>query len=195
MQIKTVSVKNFGPLKDVTIPCDPLTVLVGQNGVGKSTLLRALHIFYNTAINVDERDFYNGEFGDKTNSISITVKYTNLTVAEKDLFKPYIKGDELSVEKRISLEQGKLQQIYYGTRFVNTEFGNFRSAKGTDMRKEYNLFKDKYGFSDYTNREDAENTLSAWELANKEACQETPDNGQFFGLQLNYVIPIRGLRM
>jgi len=183
MQIKSIRVKNFGPLRDVTVPCDPLTVLVGQNGVGKSTLLRALRIFYNTSINIDERDFYNGEFEGQANSISITVKYTNLTNAEKAELKPYIKGEELSVEKRISLVGGKLVQAYYGTKFMNPEFDNFRSAKGADMRREYNLFRGKYGFSDYTNREDAETMLSAWEMEHKELCNETSDNGQFFGFR------------
>jgi len=180
MQIKSISVNNLGPLGNVTIPCDPLTVLVGQNGVGKSTLLRALHLFYNTAINVDERDFYNGE---TENDISIVVRFANLTEKERELFKPYVKGDELSIEKVISYKTGRLQQTYYGTRFVSPEFSSFREAIGVEKRKEYNKLKDKYGFPDYTNKDDAEQILSAWELEHKENCREARDDGQFFGFQ------------
>lgn len=180
MQIKSISVSNLGPLRNVTIPCDPLTVLVGQNGVGKSALLRALHLFYNTAINVDERDFYNGE---TENNISIVVRFANFTEKERELFKPYIKGDELSIEKIISYENDRLQQTYYGTRFVSPEFSSFREATGVEKRKEYNKFKDKYVFPDYTNKDDAERILSAWELEHIEACKEARDDGQFFGFQ------------
>ena len=180
MQIKSISVNNLGPLRNVTIPCAPLTVLLGQNGVGKSTLLRALHLFYNTAINVDERDFYNGE---TENNITIVVRFANLTEKERELFKPYVKGDELSIEKTISYETGRLRQTYYGTRLVNPEFSSFREAKGVEIRKEYNKFKDRYGFPDYTNKDDAVQILSAWELEHKEDCREARDNGQFFGFQ------------
>jgi len=180
MQIKSISVNNLGPLKNVTVPCDPLTVLVGQNGVGKSTLLRALRLFYNTAIKVDERDFYNGE---TENDISIVVRFANLTETEKQLFKPYIKGDELSVEKTISYAAGKFQQTYYGTRFVSPKFLPIRQAAGTEIRKEYNKLKDEYGFPDYTNKDSAEQILCAWELEHKEDCKEAKDDGQFFGFQ------------
>lgn len=180
MQIESISVNNLGPLKNVTVPCDPLTVLVGQNGVGKSTLLRALRLFYDTAIKVDERDFYNEE---TENDISIVVRFANLTETEKELFKPYVKGDELSVEKTISYAEGKFQQIYYGTRFVSPKFLPIRQAAGTEIRKEYNKLKDECGFPDYTNKDNAEQVLCAWELEHKEDCQEARDDGQFFGFQ------------
>ncbi len=180
MQIKTISVTNLGPLKDVNIPCDPLTVLVGQNGVGKSTLLRALQLFYDTSIDVDERDFYNGEI---ENDIGIKIRFTDLTAKEKELFQPYIKGDELAIEKLISFRSGRMQQTYHGTRFVSTEFAAFRKAKGTEMRNEYNQFKERFNFPNYTNRDVAEKILTAWELEHKNDCIESRDNGQFFGFK------------
>lgn len=180
MQIKSITVNNFGPLKNVTILCDPLTVLVGMNGVGKSALLRALRIFYDTTIKVDERDFYNGE---TENDISIAVRFANLSDREKELFKPYIKGEELSVEKVISFEEDRLQHTYYGTRFTSPKFSAFREASGVEKRKEYNKFRDEYGFPDYTNKENADQILSAWEMDHKEDCIEARDDGQFFGFQ------------
>ena len=40
--IETITIKNYKVLKDVSIPVQPLTVLVGPNGVGKSTVLEAV---------------------------------------------------------------------------------------------------------------------------------------------------------
>ncbi len=173
-------VQNFGPLRCVTLPCDPLTILVGKNGVGKSALLKALQLFYNTSISVDERDYYNGEI---ENDIIINVKFTELSDSEQKLFKKYVKGDELSVEKVISYKEGKFQQLYHGSRFINPAFKDFRLAKGTQMRIEYNKFKDEYGFPNYSNKPNAEATLSEWEINNKEECIEERDDGQFFGFQ------------
>jgi len=181
MQIKEIEVKNFGPLRNIKIPCDPLTVLVGKNGVGKSSLLRALNLFYHTDLPLDERDFYNEEI---ENEIIIKIKFNDLTNDELKSFDPYIKGNELAIEKVISYENGRIRQIYYGSKYVNKEFEPFRSAKGQEMRVEYNKLKEKYAdFPNYTNREAAEAILSDWELHHKEACVEDRDDGQFFGFQ------------
>ena len=40
--IKSIRIKNFRCLRDVTVALDSLTVLVGPNGSGKSTLLDAI---------------------------------------------------------------------------------------------------------------------------------------------------------
>ena len=48
MKISQVKIKNFrGYEKETTINIDDLTVFVGKNDVGKSTLLEALDIFFN----------------------------------------------------------------------------------------------------------------------------------------------------
>jgi AAA15 family ATPase/GTPase len=39
MIIQSVNVQNFRSLKDIEVICEPLTVLVGSNGAGKSALL------------------------------------------------------------------------------------------------------------------------------------------------------------
>lgn len=46
MIIKALHVKNFRSIFDERIDCDNLTVLVGRNGTGKSSFLRAMEMFY-----------------------------------------------------------------------------------------------------------------------------------------------------
>ena len=142
LKIKSITVQNFGPLKCITLPCDPLTILVGKNGVGKSAILKALQLFYNTSISVDERDYYNEE---TENDIIINVKFTELSESEKKLLKKYVKGDELSVEKVISYNEGKIQQRYHGSRFINPLFSDFRLAGGQKMREEYKNIRKTIG--------------------------------------------------
>ena len=57
MQIKTVKLKNFrGYKNETTINFENLTVLVGKNDSGKSTVLEALDIFFNDGKNIIKID-------------------------------------------------------------------------------------------------------------------------------------------
>ena len=47
MRIRRVRVQGFRCLEDVDIPLDDVTTLIGPNGVGKSSILRALDWFFN----------------------------------------------------------------------------------------------------------------------------------------------------
>jgi DNA repair exonuclease SbcCD ATPase subunit len=42
--IKSIQFKNFKSLRDTELPLSPCTILVGQNGSGKSTVLKALKL-------------------------------------------------------------------------------------------------------------------------------------------------------
>src|ERR1700679_1574042 len=75
MLAKTVKVKNFRCAKDETLNCESLTALVGANGSGKSTFLRALQLFYDTSPKVDHRDFYDE---DVSQPIEIAVTFSDL---------------------------------------------------------------------------------------------------------------------
>lgn len=58
MHLKSVTIKGFRPFKDETvIPIDDLTVFIGKNDVGKSSILEALGIFFECDIvKIDAKD-------------------------------------------------------------------------------------------------------------------------------------------
>lgn len=99
MIIKSVHVENFRCIRNETLPCEELTVLVGSNGSGKSSFLRALDLFYRADAKYTEQDFY-GRNTDRP--ITIRVTFTDLTDAEKKIFSKYIVDGELSVEKEMT---------------------------------------------------------------------------------------------
>jgi putative ATP-dependent endonuclease of OLD family len=183
MKIGSITVRNFRCLQDVSIPLDQLTVLVGRNGVGKSCVLSALELFYNSDVIVGKEDFYNS---DVTQDMSIAIHFSNLTQREKELFDPYLEGDELLVEKIIKYSEPKPVQKYYGMRHKNVDFDSFRKASGSDLKLEYEKLrkKEEYkAFPSYSNKDEAEKKLQEWELANRVKCQRCRDDGQFFGFQ------------
>ncbi|PHS23567.1 MAG: hypothetical protein COA84_10975 [Robiginitomaculum sp.] len=46
MKIESVHIKNFRAFKDCEVKFEDYTCLVGSNGVGKSTILTALNVFF-----------------------------------------------------------------------------------------------------------------------------------------------------
>ena len=59
MIIKSIHIKNFRSIKNETLSFSNLTALVGANGSGKSSFLKAIEIFQNTSPKISEDDYYN----------------------------------------------------------------------------------------------------------------------------------------
>jgi putative ATP-dependent endonuclease of OLD family len=178
LRLKIIHVKNFRCLRDATIDLDPLTVLIGPNGSGKSSLLRALEVFYSPNAKYDERDFY-----DQTQDITIALTFSDLNARERDQFKPYVQGDYLAVEKVMSPPPDIGTQKYFGRALRNSEFDEFRKAKGAAaLRQEFEKLRTIYpSLPAYSTKDEVEQILREWEVANPDKCANLRDDGQFFG--------------
>lgn len=53
---ETLHIKNFGPIKEVKLELGNVNVLIGDQGTGKSTVAKLLHIIYSTGIEFDETE-------------------------------------------------------------------------------------------------------------------------------------------
>lgn len=182
MIIKSIRVQNFRCIRDQTLPCEQLTVLIGPNGSGKSSFLRTLDMFYTPSARYTEDDFYNRE---TSQDIIVTVTFANLTEDEKKLFLKYVESGKLTVEKVIKWPLGRGSQKYHGTSLQNPEFDSFRSASGAKLRVEYNKLREgRYSdLAEYTNKDDAEKALQSWEDSHLDQCLRRRDEGQFFGFK------------
>jgi len=58
MHITTIEIHNFRSIKKLSINVRALTVLAGENNAGKSNILRALDIFFNTHKEIVDDDFH-----------------------------------------------------------------------------------------------------------------------------------------
>ena len=104
MIIASVHVRNLCGLLDATLNCDSLTALVGGNGCGKSTFVKALELFYSTRPRFSTEDFYSN---DTSQDIQITVTYTELSEQAQKLFAHYLSDDMLTITRVLSLADGK----------------------------------------------------------------------------------------
>ena len=181
MIVKAIHVKNFRSLLNERIDCDNLTVLVGRNGAGKSSFLRALELFYDQSATVSSEDFY---AEDTNNEIEIAVTFRDLGTEEKLLFDLYLDGDELTVARVFNLSIRK-SGSYHGMRLQNPEFEEVRKAGGkTEIRNKYNDIRNTNKYASLPavrNADQVEEELKKWETANPSSCTRLRDDGQFFG--------------
>ncbi|MBU0718162.1 MAG: ATP-dependent endonuclease, partial [Planctomycetes bacterium] len=181
MIIKALHVKNFRSILDERIDCDNLTVLVGRNGTGKSSFLRAMEMFYNPKATISTEDFY---AEDTSKEIEIAVTFTDLGTEEKSLFALYLDGNDLTVVRIFALS-GKKSGTYHGMRLQNVDFTPIRDAGGKrDILAKYKEFREQGTYSTLPvvkNADDALDAMKQWETANPGSCTKQRDDGQFFG--------------
>ena len=182
MLIRQVHVRCFRALKNASVSCQDLTALVGRNGTGKSSFLRALELFYDHSAKITRQDFYAEE---ESRPIEIAVTFSELTIEQAQIFAPYVDGQSLTVEKVFS-GAGQLG-VYYGKRSQHPEFAHIRhAASKRDTNSAFKRFREtenpKYAsLSAASSYDRVIEELESWEAANPEACQRTRDDGKFFG--------------
>ena len=88
MKIQSVRIKNFRLLKDVFITFDSVTTLIGPNGTGKSTVLRALDWFFNGGKGCELAD-KDCSFGSVDEDIEVRVTFSNLTEKDREALEKY----------------------------------------------------------------------------------------------------------
>jgi len=183
MNIKNVFVKNFRSIREASLDCDRLTVILGRNGAGKSSFLYAVDTFYDVAAQITEEDFFDR---DMASVIEIRVTYGDLRDEEKDEFKSYIQDGKLIVTKRIKSEEGRIVQRYFAAALQIPEFAEVReqSAK-RDRMNAWNELVEKCTLADLGGKarkaEDADRGMAEYEVKHPELMKPIEKEEQFFG--------------
>lgn len=123
MKIKKIAVRNFRSIKSQDITFEDYSVFVGPNSSGKSTFLHALNVFFGEIRNFTEDDFWNR---DTANPIEISVTFFDFSEAAADVFKHYIRHNEMTVTAEVVQNgEGSFQLTMMGERLVKREFARF----------------------------------------------------------------------
>jgi energy-coupling factor transporter ATP-binding protein EcfA2 len=186
MTIKTFRVKGFRCLEDESLPCDQLTALVGANGSGKSSFMRALDLFYSPTPKIDTEDFYAGE---TSSGVVVSVTFQDLSEDAKNLFSPYIQGNQLTVERVFTCNEGRITAKYHGATLQHKGFDPVRAGlevkdRGKTARSAYDALRGNAEYSslpEWSALAAVPDALKGWEAANPDRCTRQRDDGQFFG--------------
>lgn len=182
MIITQLHVKRLCAVLDATLVCDRQTVLVGKNGSGKSTFLRALELFYAPTPHLSPSDFFEE---DHTDPIEITVVFGALSARASEQFAAYAQGNQLAVTRVLSYADGKTTAKYYGSTLRHEPFQSIRDIPAArELTKAYSALRAQAGYSslpEVTKKDDALAAMRAWEETNPAKCTRQRDEGQFFG--------------
>lgn len=160
MRIKKVSIENFRCLHQLELDIDDLTVLIGANSTGKSSVLKALEWFFEGG-ELSKEDVC----GLRTEAkVSVSVTFGDLTSADREALHSYATGETAVFWRTWSVgDKDKLT----GRAMAYPPFEEIRQhEKATDLRKAYTqLRKDEPSLNlpSVTSRDTALEAMAAWE--------------------------------
>ncbi len=126
MKITELRIQNLRRYRDETVPLNDYTFLVGANGVGKSTILCGLCIFFrdseHSATNLHALQAKDFHCLDTASPVTITVTFTDLSAEAQEDFKEYYRQGKLIVSAVASYEPvTKTAEVkQYGQRSAST---------------------------------------------------------------------------
>ena len=107
MKIDSIKIKNFRGYKDETkIELNDLTVFVGKNDIGKSTILEALDIFFNDGkgvIKLDKTDV--NVRGKKEEDLDIEIGEDIFEMNEEDIEKNIEAEEEQEIDHKRNINR------------------------------------------------------------------------------------------
>ncbi|HEY1747142.1 MAG TPA: AAA family ATPase [Xanthobacteraceae bacterium] len=183
MQLKAVSVKNFRSIRNVSVNVSDQMAIVGGNGAGKSSVLRAIDRFFSPSTNVELDDFFARQV---SAPIEIGLTFTNFSESERKMFATRIHNNEMTVVRVFEVTGGKSNGRYYGATMQHPGFATIRAAEGANpTRAAYNTVRQSDPmYSDLPTVSRAEQigeALQKWEAEHIGQCELARDDGQFFG--------------
>jgi hypothetical protein len=148
--------------------------------------MRALALFYSSTPKIDTEDFYAGE---TSSDVVVSVTFQDLSEDAKKLFSSYIQGDELTVERVFTCNEGRISAKYHGATLQHKGFDPVRVGlevkdRGKTARSAYDALRGKPEYSslpEWSALAAVPDALKGWEAANPDKCTRQRDDGQFFG--------------
>lgn len=174
VRIARVRIKNFRCLEDVEVHFDDVTTLIGPNGVGKSTVLRALDWFFNGAKASDlvDDDRTHGTDG----KVSVEVEFDRLTETDRDRLGKHVtvESDRCVIWKIRDVDGSEMMS---GNARTFPGFDAVRKApSATEMKRLYQELRatdPALELPAWRSKDACEQALKTWELENSNRLEDS----------------------
>lgn len=178
VQIKSIEIKNLRSIRHVLFTVDDFTALIGGNNAGKSTILKAIELFFDGSPKLSPDDFSKGNQDDP---IEITLEFKKLTPIERSEFGTACIGETLNVTRILSLDSRETNH-YHVRALVYPEFDEIRDeTNGTQKRLKHNAVAARIeGLRRVSSVQEVDNALAEWEASHPENLEARKLRG-FFG--------------
>jgi len=150
MKLERIKIKNFVALKEVTLTFKDLTAIIGENNVGKSSVLMALDAFFSVGMSGMKSGYFHrykeGEEEKTEPSTEIECEFKNLTGTEKSEFRTRLCEDKLILQKRYTFTEERKIEVIYRTKnkVYDDEFLNIDSPVPTRAEVEEKGWQEFY---------------------------------------------------
>ncbi|MBU9569707.1 ATP-dependent nuclease [Burkholderia multivorans] len=184
MKIQSVRIKNFRTLKDVAIPFDSVTTLIGPNGTGKSTVLRALDWFFNGRPGLlTERDC---SFGASDEDIEVQVTFDDLTEKDRAELGKYAPEGTTTFTAWKRRSKDGAESISANSKSYPPFNGIRSKGSAGDKKVEYNRLRESdpsLGLPPWSSVDAANQAMTTWEANHTDQLIDAPESLQtnFFG--------------
>ena len=184
MYLQKIELKNFRCFRSEVIEFDRYNPLVGANNSGKSTILRAIDVFFNatpksSSITMD--DFY-GQKADQPLELRLT--FSELTKAECDDFDHYSRGGQLKFVLRCTASQsGTISTEILGIRRGIQHLEIYFEASTAKEKREVVEVLKKQGIHlpDWKNEEEMTKAVREYEASNPDAWVDLESSEKAYG--------------
>lgn len=165
MKISHLTISNLRSVANMNLSFSKVTTLIGGNNAGKSTVLRALQIFFEPAPKMDDDDFHNREAPE----ILVTIEFKDFTPAELVEFNTAIIGDSMTVTRSFTRAKDENHLQYSVTAMCFPGFDAIRAeTNGTQKKSLYNaLAKELDGLEVVARVDEIADRLAQWEAHNQ----------------------------
>jgi len=183
MQIKQIQIKNFRGIEDSVLKFDGYNVLIGRNGAGKSSFLKALEFFYTPSFKVGLNDFFHQDI---SRPIEVSITFDFLSAEASAEFSSYIQNGLLIVTKKAVWNDASGNETYHGSRMQCPDFEDIRQLSG---REKINKYKELIKSEQYkelntaNSQAEVDLQLAEWEKGHAGNCKLMIDDGKFFGFK------------
>ena len=179
MRLAEIRVQGFRCLDDIRVEIDDLTVLIGPNSAGKSSLLRALKFFFE-GDPITHEDVYCSEAG---RVILVRATFENLSAEDRAAFGPYATGNQMVLTRTWDSGSQKLS----GRSLRFPPFAEVRSKAGREFTAAYRALREarpELGLDPATNIATVEEAMLKHEMDHPNQCvTDESDAGSFFGFK------------
>jgi putative ATP-dependent endonuclease of the OLD family len=184
MKIRSIRIKNFRALKDVTIPFDSVTTFIGPNGAGKSTVLRALDWYFNGKPGaLTEKDC---SFGAVDEDIEVQVTFSELTEKDRHELGKYAPTEVVTFTAWKRRSPDGTESMSANSKSFAPFSGIRSKAVAAEKKTAYNELRTSDSSLDlpaWSSVEAANQAMTTWEAAHTDQLIDSPESLQtnFFG--------------
>lgn len=180
MRLVRAHIVNFRCLRDLSVSFDDVTVLVGTNSTGKSTVLHALDWFFRGG-GLELEDIHGHQEDER---VTVGLTFADFDYADREALGSYVLGDEATFWRSWSLADG---EKLTGKGRAYPAFATVREKdRAMEKRATYNALRDaqpELGLPYVTSAGAVDAALAAWEAEHPDQLEDgRTDATHLFGV-------------